>query len=133
MGALHLFWGGNAARIAPATPCQRPLCSLAEPTTGTAARRAEKATPPHPTTLPPAEVAFLLPSMNITVTGGCRETMRDWAADGVRAQMCVTSPPYFGLRSYMPNGVRLKHGLPDAVREAVIAELSSLGIHPTTD
>ena len=26
--------------------------------------------------------------------------MRAWAADGVRAQMCVTSPPYFGLRSY---------------------------------
>ena len=38
--------------------------------------------------------------MNITVTGDCRETMRDWAADGVRAQMCVTSPPYFGLRDY---------------------------------
>ena len=26
--------------------------------------------------------------------------MRAWAADGVRAQMCVTSPPYFGLRDY---------------------------------
>ena len=26
--------------------------------------------------------------------------MRRWAADGVRAQMCVTSPPYFGLRDY---------------------------------
>ena len=38
--------------------------------------------------------------MNITVTGDCRETMRVWAADGVRAQMCVTSPPYFGLRDY---------------------------------
>ena len=38
--------------------------------------------------------------MNTTVTGDCRETMRAWAADGVRAQMCVTSPPYFGLRDY---------------------------------
>lgn len=38
--------------------------------------------------------------MNITVTGDCRETMRAWAADGVRAQTCVTSPPYFGLRDY---------------------------------
>lgn len=38
--------------------------------------------------------------MNITVTGDCRDTMRAWAADGVRAQMCVTSPPYFGLRDY---------------------------------
>ena len=59
--------------------------------------------------------------------------MRRWAAAGIRAQACVPSPPCFGLRSYMPNGVRLKHGLPDAVREAVIAELSGLGIHPTTD
>lgn len=41
--------------------------------------------------------------MNITVIGDCRETMRAWAADGVRAQMCVTSPPYFGLRSYLPD------------------------------
>ncbi len=42
--------------------------------------------------------------MNITVTGDCRETMRAWAADGVRAQMCVTSPPYFGLRNYGHEG-----------------------------
>jgi DNA modification methylase len=26
--------------------------------------------------------------------------MRRWAAEGVKAQMCVTSPPYFGLRDY---------------------------------
>ena len=26
--------------------------------------------------------------------------MRRWAADGLKAQMCVTSPPYFGLRDY---------------------------------
>jgi len=26
--------------------------------------------------------------------------MRQWAAEGVKAQMCVTSPPYFGLRDY---------------------------------
>ena len=26
--------------------------------------------------------------------------MRRWAAEGVRVQMCVTSPPYFGLRDY---------------------------------
>lgn len=65
--------------------------------------------------------------------GDCRDTMRDLIAQGVKVQMCVTSPPYFGLRSYMPDGVRLKHGLPDAVREAVIAELASLGVHPTSD
>ena len=32
--------------------------------------------------------------------GDCREIMRRWAADGVRVQTCVTSPPYFGLRDY---------------------------------
>ena len=30
--------------------------------------------------------------------GDCREIMRRWVAEGVRAQMCVTSPPYCGLR-----------------------------------
>ena len=29
--------------------------------------------------------------------------MRRWASQGVKAQMCVTSPPYFGLRSYLPD------------------------------
>jgi len=32
--------------------------------------------------------------------GDCREIMRRWAAEGVKAQTCVTSPPYFGLRDY---------------------------------
>ena len=26
--------------------------------------------------------------------------MRDWKTEGLQAQMCVTSPPYFGLRDY---------------------------------
>ena len=36
--------------------------------------------------------------------GDCRETMRRWAAEGVKAQMCVTSPPYYGLRNYGHDG-----------------------------
>jgi DNA modification methylase len=32
--------------------------------------------------------------------GDCRETMRRWAAEGIKAQTCVTSPPYYGLRDY---------------------------------
>jgi DNA modification methylase len=36
--------------------------------------------------------------------GDCRETMRRWAAHGVKAQTCVTSPPYFGLRDYGHDG-----------------------------
>lgn len=38
--------------------------------------------------------------MNTIEFGDCRDTMRAWAAQGVRAKMCVTSPPYFGLRDY---------------------------------
>lgn len=39
----------------------------------------------------------------MTETGDCREIMRAWAYCGLRAQMCVTSPPYYGLRSYLPD------------------------------
>ena len=42
--------------------------------------------------------------MNIIEFGDCRETMRRWAADGVKVQTCVTSPPYFGLREYGHDG-----------------------------
>jgi len=37
---------------------------------------------------------------NFIEFGDCREIMRDWKAEGLQAQMCVTSPPYFGLRDY---------------------------------
>lgn len=43
--------------------------------------------------------------------GDCRDSLRAMAARGDRVQMCVTSPPYFGLRSYLPDG----H--PDKARE----------------
>jgi DNA modification methylase len=36
--------------------------------------------------------------------GDCRETMHRWSVDGVKAQTCVTSPPYFGLRDYRHEG-----------------------------
>lgn len=36
--------------------------------------------------------------------GDCRDTMRDLFKQGVKAQMCVTSPPYFGLRDYGHDG-----------------------------
>jgi len=42
--------------------------------------------------------------MNTIEFGDCRDTMRRWAAEGVKAQMCVTSPPYFGLRDYGHDG-----------------------------
>ena len=38
--------------------------------------------------------------MNKIEFGDCRQTMRKWAAAGIKAQTCVTSPPYYGLRDY---------------------------------
>lgn len=38
--------------------------------------------------------------LNTVVIGDCREILRRWIAAGVRVQMCVTSPPYWGLRDY---------------------------------
>ena len=42
--------------------------------------------------------------MSEILFGDCREIMRRWAEQGVKAQMCVTSPPYFGLRDYGVDG-----------------------------
>lgn len=36
--------------------------------------------------------------------GDCRDLMRAMIVDGVRVQTIVTSPPYWGLRSYLPGG-----------------------------
>lgn len=36
--------------------------------------------------------------------GDCRDSLRAMAAAGVKVQMCVTSPPYFGLRDYGHEG-----------------------------
>lgn len=32
--------------------------------------------------------------------GDCGEIMQRWIASGIKVSMCVTSPPYFGLRDY---------------------------------
>jgi DNA modification methylase len=36
--------------------------------------------------------------------GDCREIMRGWVDKKIQAQMCVTSPPYWGLRDYKVEG-----------------------------
>ena len=36
--------------------------------------------------------------------GDCREIMKKWASQGIKAQTCVTSPPYYGLRDYGHDG-----------------------------
>lgn len=54
--------------------------------------------------------------MNEIRIGDCRDTMHEWIAGGVRAQMCVTSPPYWGLRDY---GVDGQLGLEPTIGEYV--------------
>lgn len=51
--------------------------------------------------------------------GDCRASLRAMAAAGVKVQMCVTSPPYFGLRDYGHEG---QIGL-EETPEQFIAEL----------
>lgn len=58
--------------------------------------------------------------MNIIEFGDCRETMRKWAAEGVKAQMCVTSPPYFGLRDYGHEGQIGLEQTPEEYIEAMV-------------
>jgi site-specific DNA-methyltransferase (cytosine-N4-specific) len=38
-----------------------------------------------------------------THVGDCRDVLRRMQRDGVRVQTCVTSPPYFRLRRYLPD------------------------------
>ena len=68
--------------------------------------------------------------MNKIEFGDCRDTMRRWAADGVRVQTCVTSPPYFGLRSYMPDAVKLRGDINHEELASVLKELARLGVSP---
>ena len=60
--------------------------------------------------------------------GDCLETLRQMR-DGI-VNTCVTSPPYFGLRQYLPDGVRLKNSLSEDQKASIAAELRSLGITP---
>jgi DNA modification methylase len=54
--------------------------------------------------------------MNHCEIGDCRTIMRKLIADGVKVQMCVTSPPYWGLRDY---GVAGQLGLESTPEEYV--------------
>lgn len=50
--------------------------------------------------------------------GDCRETMRKWKEQGIKAQTCVTSPPYYGLRDYGHDG---QIGLQETPEEYIAA------------
>ena len=52
--------------------------------------------------------------------GDCRDIMRRWASEGVKAQTCVTSPPYFGLRDYGHPGQIGLEATPEHYIEAMV-------------
>jgi DNA modification methylase len=56
--------------------------------------------------------------MNRIEFGDCRETMRKWKEQGIKAQTCVTSPPYYGLRDYGHDG---QIGLEETPEEYIAA------------
>ena len=56
--------------------------------------------------------------MNKIEFGDCRNTMRKWASQGIKAQTCVTSPPYYGLRDYGHDG---QIGLEETPEEYITA------------
>jgi DNA modification methylase len=63
--------------------------------------------------------------MTVTIfQGDATEKLRELPDESVH--VCVTSPPYWGLRCYLPDGVRLKRDAP----KSVLMELESLGIKP---
>lgn len=47
--------------------------------------------------------------MNRIDIGNCIDLMKQYAKDGIKVQCCVTSPPYYGLRSYLDSESNDKH------------------------
>ncbi|MFG1304701.1 site-specific DNA-methyltransferase [Xanthobacter autotrophicus] len=66
--------------------------------------------------------------LNRTHVGDCRRLLRQMNLDGVTVQTCVTSPPYFRLRSYLPPGHpdRISEIGIEATPEAFIANLVAI-------
>lgn len=82
----------------------------------------------------PGGIFFFKPSptigvnkpMNRIYIGQATEGLIQMKKDGIVVNTCVTSPPYFGLRSYCPDKVCLKKDAP----EWVLEELKKRGIMP---
>lgn len=62
------------------------------------------------------------------VIGDCREVLKTLPDNSINC--CVTSPPYFGLRQYLPDGVKIRDDISDEDREFVLLELSKHKVYP---
>lgn len=63
------------------------------------------------------------------INGDCRDVLKTLPDQSVHC--CVTSPPYFGLRSYDETALRIDPNLPDEKKAWLLAELERRGIHAT--
>ena len=70
--------------------------------------------------------------MNRIEFGDCRDTMRKWKADGIKVQTCVTSPPYYGLRAYLPDTVKLAD-ISEEDKKIVFSELTESNFYNKND
>jgi DNA modification methylase len=60
--------------------------------------------------------------------GDCLEALRSMPDRSVNC--CVTSPPYFGLRTYLPDHVKIRSDISGDELIALMRKLESLGISP---
>ena len=61
------------------------------------------------------------------LTGDCRDVLATLPDRSVHC--CVTSPPYFGLRSYFEDGLKVDPNLSDDKLAWLMTELARRGIH----
>lgn len=64
--------------------------------------------------------------MNKILTGDSLEQLKTLESESVNC--IVTSPPYWGLRSYLPDKIVLKSSLSVEEKEKIFKELTILGI-----
>lgn len=60
--------------------------------------------------------------INRIIQGDCRDIMKQMLDESV--QCCITSPPYWGLRSYLPDKVQLRENLTQDELETLKKELT---------
>lgn len=61
------------------------------------------------------------------LTGNCLDVLKTLPDQSV--QCCVTSPPYFGLRSYFPDAVQINPNLPKEKIEWIKLKLKDGGVN----
>lgn len=64
------------------------------------------------------------------LTGDCLDRLSALPDESVHC--CVTSPPYYGLRSYFEDAIRINPALDENTKSWLAKELNKRGIHAKT-